>query len=82
MQSIIIFSVCVLSSFTICFIVCLLWPQRTKELMSDGPGLAGFAVGLVDFTLSLPDRQVKVLAPWVLKSPRTGEWLIEFTFLV
>ena len=60
--------------------------------MSNSPGLVGFAVGLVDFTLSLPDRQVKVLkkfglrkaiklnffAPRVQKSP-TGEWLIEFT---
>ena len=45
----------------ICFIVCLHWPQRTKESMSNIPGLVGFAVGLVDFTLCLPDRQVKVL---------------------
>ena len=29
--------------------------------MSDSPGLVDFAVGLVDFTLNLPDRQAKVL---------------------
>lgn len=35
--------------------------------MSNSPGLVGFAVGLVDFTLSLPDRQVKVLGKTILK---------------
>ena len=35
--------------------------QCTKKLMSDSPRLVDFAVGLVDFILDLPDRQVKVL---------------------
>ena len=35
--------------------------------MSDSPGLVGFAVELVDFTLCLPDRQVKVLRKTFLR---------------
>ena len=36
--------------------------QRIKFMyMSDSLGLVDFAVGLVDFILHLPDRQVKVL---------------------
>ena len=35
--------------------------QPTKKFMSNIPGLLHFAVGLVDFILHLPDRQVKVL---------------------
>ena len=35
--------------------------QGTKKLVSDRPGLVAFAVGLVDFTLNLPEGQVKAL---------------------
>ena len=35
--------------------------QHTKKVMSDSPRLVDFAVGLVDFILDLPDRQVKIL---------------------
>ena len=35
--------------------------QGTKKLVSDSPGLVGFAVGLVDFTLNLPKVLVKPL---------------------
>ena len=32
--------------------------QRAKKVMSDSPGLVGFATRLVFFVLNLPDRQV------------------------
>ena len=35
--------------------------QRTKKLIFDSPGVVNFAVGVVEFILHLPDRQVKVL---------------------
>ena len=34
--------------------------QGTKKFRSDSPGLVDFVVGLVEFLLYLPDRQVKV----------------------
>ena len=34
--------------------------QGTKKFRSDSPGLADFVVGLVEFLLHLPNRQVKV----------------------
>ena len=37
------------------------YSQRTKMLMSSNLGLVDFDVGLVDFILHLPNRQVKVL---------------------
>ena len=58
---------CLSSYAFVSLFVCLHWSQRTKELMSDIPGLVGFAVGLVDFTLCLPDRQVKVLGKMILR---------------
>ena len=35
--------------------------QGTKKFRSESPGLVNFAVGLVDFILYLPNRQVKIL---------------------
>ena len=32
--------------------------QRAKKVVSDGPGLVDFAIGLVIFVLNLPDGQV------------------------
>ena len=32
--------------------------QRAKKVMSDSPGPADFAIGLVIFVLNLPDGQV------------------------
>ena len=34
--------------------------QGTKKFRSDSPGLVDFVVGLVEFILHLPERQVKV----------------------
>ena len=34
------------------------WRQRARKVMSDNPGLADFAIGLVIFVLNLPDGQV------------------------
>ena len=34
--------------------------QRAKKVVSDSPGLVGFAIGLVNFVLNLPDGQVKI----------------------
>ena len=42
----------------ICFLCILM--QGTKKFRSDSPGLVDFVVGLVEFILHLPDRQVKV----------------------
>ena len=33
--------------------------QRAKKVLSDSPGLEHFAIGLVNFVLSLPDGQVR-----------------------
>ena len=33
--------------------------QHAKKVASDSPGLADFALGLVNSVLNLPDRQVK-----------------------
>ena len=35
--------------------------QRTKKVVSDSPRLVDFAIGLVNFVLNFPDRQVKFL---------------------
>ena len=35
--------------------------QGTKKVVSKSPWLVDFAVGLVDFTLNLPEGRVKVL---------------------
>ena len=32
--------------------------QRAKKVVSDGPGLVDFAIGLVNSVLNLPDGQV------------------------
>ena len=32
--------------------------QRAKKVLSDSPGLADFAIGLVNSVINLPDRQV------------------------
>ena len=33
--------------------------QRAKRVVSDSPGLVGFAIGLVNSVINLPDGQVK-----------------------
>ena len=33
--------------------------QRVKKVVSDSPGLVGFAIGLVNSVINLPDGQVK-----------------------
>ena len=33
--------------------------QRAKRVVSDSPGLVGFAIGLVNSVINLPNRQVK-----------------------
>ena len=35
--------------------------QRAKKVLSDSPGLADFAIGLVNSVINLPDGQVNVL---------------------
>ena len=44
--------------------------QGTKK--SDSPGLVHFAVGLMDFTLNLPEGQVKVFRGKFLKEFRAS----------
>jgi len=39
--------------------------QRAKKVVSDGPGLVDFAIGLVNSVLNLPDRQAKIF--WRIK---------------
>ena len=41
--------------------------QRAKQVVSDSPGLVNFAIGLVNFELNLPDRQVKFFEEFKLK---------------
>ena len=36
------------------------WPQHAKKVMSDCPGLADFAVGLVNSVLNLPYKHIKL----------------------
>ena len=33
--------------------------QRARRVVSDSPGLVGFAIGLVNSVINLPNRQVK-----------------------
>ena len=62
--------------------------QRAKQVVSDSPGLVNFAIGLVNFELNLPDRQVKFFEEFKLKkncqinSARQNFWggLVEMTF--
>ena len=35
------------------------YKQRAKKVVSDSPGLVGFAIGLVNSVINLPDGQVK-----------------------
>ena len=35
--------------------------QRAKRVVSDSPGLVGFAIGLVNSVINLPDGQVKFI---------------------
>ena len=41
--------------------------QHAKQVVSDSPGLVNFAIGLVNFELNLPDRQVKFFEEFKLK---------------
>ena len=41
--------------------------QRAKQVVSNSPGLVNFAIGLVNFELNLPDRQVKFFEEFKLK---------------
>ena len=50
--------------------------QGTKKLVSDSPRLVDFAVGLVDFTLNLPEMQVKALRENSFEEIRAS-WKIE-----
>ena len=38
--------------------MCLIY-QRAKKVVSDGPGLMDFTIGLVNYVLNLPKGQVK-----------------------
>ena len=40
------------------FIIILIITQRAKKVVSDSPGLVGFAIGLVNSVFNLPDGQV------------------------
>ena len=42
-----------------CFSSFLGYAQRAKKVVSDSPGLADFAIGLVNSVLHLPDGQVQ-----------------------
>ena len=41
--------------------------QRAKKVVSDSPGLADFAIGLVNSVLNLPDGQVMFFEEFKLK---------------
>ena len=41
------------------FVLSIVPCQRAKKVVSNSPGLVDFAIGLVNFFLNLPDRQVK-----------------------
>ena len=41
--------------------------QHAKKVMSDSPWLVDFVVGLVNFVLNLPDRQVKFFEEFKLQ---------------
>ena len=41
--------------------------QRAKQVVPNSPGLVNFAIGLVNFELNLPDRQVKFFEEFKLK---------------
>ena len=43
--------------------------QRAEKVMSDSPGLVDFAIGLVNFVLNSPDRQIKFTYRKTLISP-------------
>ena len=45
----------------------LIIKQRAKNVVSDSPGLADFAIGLVNSVLNLPDGQVMVFEEFKLK---------------
>ena len=51
--------------------------HRTNKLTSDSPELVDFVVGLVDFTLHLPDGQVNVLGEIFFEEIQAC-WKIEF----
>ena len=40
---------------------------RAKRVVSDNPGLVDFAIGLVNFVLNLPERQVKFFEEFKLQ---------------
>ena len=41
--------------------------QRAKKVVSDSPGLVDFAIGLVNFVLNFPERQVKFFEEFKLQ---------------
>ena len=41
--------------------------QRAKKVVSDSPGLVGFAIGLVNSVINLPDGQVNFFEEFKLQ---------------
>ena len=41
--------------------------QRAKKVLSDSPGLADFAIGLVNSVINLPDGQVNLFEEFKLQ---------------
>ena len=61
--------------------------QRAKQVVSNSPGLVNFAIGLMNFELNLPDKQVKFFEEFKLKKNceinsliKTFLELVEMTF--
>ena len=54
--------------------------QRAKKVVSDSPGLVGFAIGLMNSVINLPDGKVKFFEESKLQRNREINLLIK-TFL-